>query len=284
MKRLTILIAALAAASLACTFSVNLPNIRRIETGPTETLEIREALPEGQAAGEVTLELPAGSLRLAGGAAEAFVEGTIDYNVAAWQPSLSNADGQIRISQDEDVDGLPDDDVVNLWDLRFGQAPMKLTVNAGAYDGQFDFTGLALRAVDIAAGAGNVDVKFDKPNPAEMERFVFRAGASQVTLAGLGHANFETLEFKGGAGDYTLDFSGELRRDAQVDISLGVGNLQIEVPEGLRVVIDASTGVGAVDTRGKWTVDGTTYRRAGEGPRLTISVSMGVGSLTLIGR
>ncbi len=103
MKRLTILIAALAAASLACTFSVNLPNIRRIETGPTETLEIREALPEGQAAGEVTLELPAGSLRLAGGAAVSLLRLRRNQGkAAALNAGIDNAKGDIIVFTDSD--------------------------------------------------------------------------------------------------------------------------------------------------------------------------------------
>ena len=40
----------------------------------------------------------------------------------------------------------------------------------------------------------------------------YETGASTVKLNGLANANFGTLIFSGGAGDYTLDFSGDLQR------------------------------------------------------------------------
>jgi hypothetical protein len=117
-----------------------------------------------------------------------------------------------------------------------------------------------------------------------MDTFRYTTGASSVKLNGLANANFENLVFKGGAGDYTLDFSGELQRDATVDITAGVCRLEIVVPEGTAVKIKLSGGLSDVRTEGTWSVNDKTYALSGEGPTLTINVDMGIGSLTLISK
>ena len=49
-----------------------------------------------------------------------------------------------------------------------------------------------------------------------MESLTYDTGASSVTITGLADANFKKMEFKGGAGSFTLDFSGQLRTDGSV--------------------------------------------------------------------
>jgi hypothetical protein len=107
-------------------------------------------------------------------------------------------------------------------------------------------------------------------------------GASSVKLTRLVNANFAVMNFKGGAGDYTLDFAGELQQDATVDITAGLGSLKIVVPEGTTAKITISGAINDVRTEGTWAVTGKTYELAGEGKTLTIHVDMGIGSLTLV--
>ena len=93
--------------------------------------------------------------------------------------------------------------------LKLGETPMELEINAGAYQGQYEFGGLALTGLTIKDGASDVDLSFSEPNRTEMSVFRYETGASNVELTGLANANFSTLIFNGGAGDYTLDFSGD---------------------------------------------------------------------------
>jgi hypothetical protein len=37
-----------------------------------------------------------------------------------------------------------------------------------------------------------------------------------------------------------------------------------------------------VNTEGKWSVEGDTYEKSGEGPTLTINIDLGAGTLTLV--
>jgi hypothetical protein len=115
-----------------------------------------------------------------------------------------------------------------------------------------------------------------------MDRLVYETGASSVTLTGLANANFADMEFNGGAGDYELDFSGDLQRDATVKVVAGLSSLRITVPAGTNVRIDVGGGLHDVDTQGSWSAGGDTYETSGSGPQLTIEVDMGAGSLTLV--
>jgi len=273
-------VAALAVASLACSINLNVP---RLKTGPTETVTISEAGPDGDAVAEVSLTMGAGSLSLTGGA-DGLVSGEIKYNIAEWKPTVTNQDGKVTIEQgpSDGINGIPGDDIVNDWELKLGNAPMELTINAGAYEGTVDLSGVPLRNLSINDGASKSEVKFDSLNPEEMDELRYETGASSVTLTGLANANFTDLIFKGGAGDYTLDFSGTLQRDASVDVTTGVSSLRIVIPEGMTAKVTVDSAISDVDTEGTWTTSGDTYETSGSGPTLTINVDMGVGSLKLV--
>jgi hypothetical protein len=117
-----------------------------------------------------------------------------------------------------------------------------------------------------------------------METLAYKSGASTVKLVGLANANFTTLTFDGGAGDYTLDFSGSggLQQDATVKITSGVSNVRIVVPAGMTASVDVEGAISNVSTEGTWTVNDKHYEVTGSGPTLTITVQMGVGNLTLV--
>lgn len=283
MKRLLIIIAALAIAALAC--DISLPNVPRLQTIPTETLAVSEPLPDSETA-EVELRLGAGELTLAGGG-DGLISGEIQYNVAEWKPTVTRDGNRVRIEQgraDSGNIGLTEGNVVNEWNLKLGNKPLRLEIDAGAYRGELDLSGVPLRRLDIADGASTSTVKFESVNPEEMTELRYTTGASTVTLEGLANANFARMHFEGGAGTYTLDFSGELQRDATVTIQAGICTLKIIVPEGTPARINRSGALTTVNTEGRWSVDGDTYEKSGDGPLLTINVELGAGTLTLVNK
>ena len=80
----------------------------------------------------------------------------------------------------------------------------------------------------------------------------YETGASDVKMTGLANANFNMMDFSSGAGDYTLDFSGELQRDASVKISSGLSNIIIVVPEGVNAVVTVDGGASNVSAGSGW--------------------------------
>jgi len=284
MRKLVLILLVLGLATLACGPNFNL-DVPRLRTGPTETITIDEPNPDSDQATEVELDLGAGNLILSGGA-DGLVTGTIETNVAEWEPKVERTADRLTIQQGNNNSnfGFPEDDIVNKWDLQLGDAPMELTIDAGAYDGQMELGGLNLERLTIRDGASSVNVNFSEPNQTEMDMFRYSTGASTVTLEGLANANFDDMVFDGGAGTYTLDFSGELQRDATVNIKAGVCTLTIIIPEGTAARINLDGGLTTVKTEGTWSASNDTYETSGAGPKLTINVDLGAATLTLINK
>jgi hypothetical protein len=278
MKRpLLVLVLILAVMSLACSINVDLPEPK---TGPTETVKIAEDAPSTTPA-DVTIGMGGGKLTIGPGS-DRLVEGTVDYNISDWKPEVNRSGNEVSIEQSVKDASFLGGKVVNNWDLRLGKTPMDLTIQAGAYEGELDLSGLALRSLRISDGASKANVTFNLPNPDEMTNFTYSTGASNVDLEGLLNANFREMNFKGGAGNFSLDFSGAMTHEVKVFIEGGLGNMTLVIPKGLNAQINVSGGLNNVSTQGTWTIEGQEYHTIGtEGPLLKIQVNMGVGNLRL---
>jgi len=276
-------IAALSVAMLACTFTFN-PQIQGVTIVLPETTEIEIPAPDSEQVTEVKLEFGAGELNIDPGDSDYLVSGTATYNVEEFEPEITATEGRVKISQQvDDINLIPvlGDDLENRWDLALGSFPMELDIAAGGYQGEFNLGGIPLRELRIAEGAAKTDVSFSELNPVEMNTLRYDTGASQATLTGLANANFREMDFRSGAGDYRLDFSGELQQDADVSIKSGLSSIVIIVPEGTPATVRFEGGLVNVDRSGSWRISGGLYTLTGDGPELTITVEMGAGNLEL---
>ncbi|HEX6271026.1 MAG TPA: toast rack family protein [Anaerolineales bacterium] len=267
----------LALASMACGFSIDLPE--RAKTGPEIEESIMVADPESDET-RLTISFGAGKLTLSPGA-ENLVDGTATYNVADLKPEVKKNGASVEIRQG-DFESLPSfNDMKNEWNLKLGDTPLDLVVQAGAYEGDFELGGLALKSLTVRDGASNVDLSFLEPNQAEMSVLRYETGASDVKLIGLANANFATLTFAGGAGNYTLDFSGELQRNAVVDIESGFGNLTLIVPEDVDAEVTVESAAVNINHGSGWSQNGQKYVQNGSGSTLTVIVKMAAGNLSI---
>lgn len=275
--------AALAAATLACS-GVTL-SVQEVQTGPTQTLSIHEPLPAAGQVASVRIEMGSGTLQLSPGASD-LAEGTIRFNVASWAPQVlrSGPDLTLRQPASTSTVSAQGPQVVNDWALKLGPVPMDLTIEAGAYRGNLDLGGLALRDLAISDGASQSEVNFRAPNPEIMQLFSYRTGASTATVLNLANAGFQTMTFDGGAGDYTFDLGGQLPHPATLRIRTGVSSVRLLVPAGLNARVTTQGGLSSVQTDAGWQTSGSTYTHSGSGPLLSISVEMGLGSLSLVSR
>ena len=287
-KTILIILSVLALATLACSITVNLPDTK-FRTGPTTTDDLSIPYPPSdQGQPELTIEFGAGELNVQPGTGAELVVGTAKYNVEELKPEVMTTGNEVKVSTgDMKFTGIPDfrgDKYVNEWDLELGSAPLDLVIKAGAYQGRIDLGGLSLTSLKVADGAADVKIRFSAPNPVEMDTLRYDTGASSVELEGLANANFERMTFKGGAGSYVLDFSGELKRDATVNVDAGLSNVKIIVPEGVSARVLVDRGLANVDVSGDWEKSGDDYELVAEGPRLTINVNIGAGNLELRNR
>lgn len=256
-----------------------------VEVGPTQEFVIDEPL-GGAGVTDIVIKMGAGSLTVGPGAS-GLISGVVRYNVAEWKPELTRSASRLSIKQGGPK-GLTgwSGDIVNQWDLRLGKAPMRLEVEAGAYEGEYELGGLTLQSLRIKDGAAKAEVAFSEPNPGRLEVFRYETGASNVSLKGLANANFALLEFKGGAGSYTLDFGGQLRGDGRVRVKAGVGKVRLVVPVGTAARVTVEGSLNDISAEGPWVKKDKIYSTGASGGRagssLDIVVEMSVGKLELV--
>lgn len=283
-NKIQVILLSLVIAALACRPNLTLPD-DAIAIVDLVTENINVAAPNPGGTSKVKLSFGAGDMIIRPGASGAMISGTAAYNVADLALEITTKGDTVTLSQDTyeyNITGLPNfGDVENVWDLYFSADPIDLEIRTGAFDGVFDFGGLAIRELNILDGASDVTLSFSSPNLTAMGSFTYTTGASDVDLIGLANANFSLMKFTAGVGNYLLDFSGTLQRDATVNISSGLSNIQIIVPVGIPVVVYVDDTLASVTASGSWVKGGEAYSQAGSGPTLTIYVEIGAGFLSL---
>ncbi len=268
---------------MACGVNINIPQVG-ITTGPTVTDQIDIPLPSTGSSSplDVSMAFGAGSLKLNPGATSV-ISGTATYNVADFKPTVTSTGSSIRLEQGNwKVTGIPNlTNIKNEWDLKLGSMPMNLSIQAGAYQAEYQFGGLALTNLTVKDGASDTKMDFNAPNTADMQLLQYETGASSVSLTGLGNANLSNLEFTSGAGQYSLDFSGDLKKDASVRITTGISDMTLVIPTGVPAQITLEGGLNNVTLGSGWEKNGSVYTQAGQGNQLTITVKIGAGNLTV---
>jgi len=277
-------IAALAFASLACGINLTLPE-DAIKVGSLVTDNILVQAPSPGETTDVLIEFGAGELYIQPDGSNALIQGTATYNIEDLKPQITTSGRDVHLDQgsfEYEFTGLPNfSDIENTWDLQFSSQPINLEVRAGAFKGDFEFGNMAIHELKIFGGASSLNLAFSRPNLVPMGQFKFTSGASNVELTGLANANFSLMNFQGGGGSYKLDFSGQLLRDATIEIDGGLSNFSLVVPQGIPAIVTVSSNLTNVSTSGTWTGSETTFMQAGEGPTLTFIIKLGAGQLTL---
>jgi hypothetical protein len=269
-------------STIACGFNINIP-IHTISPGLTVTDQIDIPIPANSTQSvDLTLAFGAGTIKVHPGAST-LISGTAMYNIPDFKPVVTQNGSSVRMEQGNwKLTGIPDlSNIKNEWDLSLGNQPLNLHIEAGAYHGEYQFGGLALTNLTVKDGASDVKVDFASPNLKEMSLLSYETGASNISLKGLGNANFASLIFHSGAGNFTLDFSGALKRTGSVEIETGISNMTLVVPAGVPVQLSVEGGLSNVSYGSGWTKNGNVYTQTGSGPQLTIVAHIGAGNMTL---
>lgn len=131
------------------------------------------------------------------------------------------------------------------------EARIDLDAQTGVAESEIDLTGLRITDIHLEAGVGETRVVSAAPNPEVCRRIRVESGVGTLKMSGLGNLNFERMDFHGGVGAAEIEFSGDWQRDAEVDLDVGIGGVDIGLPRGLGVEIQMSKSwLSGIDIRG----------------------------------
>ena len=214
---------------------------RTVNTGQAQRVTHQIRL-EGAEQVEVTVQFAGGTLDVDGGSDDLF-DGEFVYNLDDLEPTVEydvkGKKGELLVRHKEDTIRWDlSTEVRNEWQIRFSNdIPLDLSLQVGASTGSLDLGGMRLTRLRLDAGAADMTVRFGEANPERLESLSVRSGAARLSLLELGNANLEDLEFDGGLGSYTLDFTGEWQHSAQVHIQAGASQVTLNVPQDIGVRI-----------------------------------------------
>lgn len=130
------------------------------------------------------------------------------------------------------------------------EAPLDLDLDFGAGEAELELGGMQIRRLDVSTGASETTVRFGAPNPMAADRISIDAGAAELNVIGLGNARARRIDFEGGVGSTTLDFTGAWSGNTDASVQMGIGELTLRFPEGLGVKLERSSFLTSFDTEG----------------------------------
>lgn len=188
---------------------------------------------------DVKLNLGAGELVLRGGA-EKLLQGTFEYNVAAWKPivdsSATGSGADITIRQPRGVGGFGN--TRNRWDLELNdKVLLDFSLDCGAGQTRLEMGGMNLQHVAVHMGAGQVDLDL-RGQPSHDYDVNLQGGVGQATVriphnvgiraeahGGIGQINVTGLEKRGDY--YENNLYGNSNVNLRLKVEGGIGEIRI---------------------------------------------------------
>ena len=138
-------------------------------------------------------------------------------------------------------------------------ARLELDAQTGVAESEIDLSSLKIVRLHLESGVGETKVFSANLNTEICRHISVENGVGTLKMSGLGNLNFERMEFQGGIGAAELEFGGDWQRDAQVDIDVGIGAVEIVLPRSIGAEVRMSKSwLSAIDIRG-FRKNGSTY-------------------------
>lgn len=111
---------------------------------------------------------------------------------------------------------------------------------------------------------------------------ILGTGESSLTLGGM---SLTGLSVQSGAGNATIDLSGNWRNSLNASVDAGVGNLVLVFPKDTGVIVNVSQGIGSVEIGSGLTSAGDAYVNDAygkTGSTIRVNVRSGIGKIKLM--
>lgn len=128
--------------------------------------------------------------------------------------------------------------------------PTDLGLELGATRSELELGGIALSTLQIKSGAADTRISVSERNPEEMDRVRVEVGAASLRGTGLGRLRASRWIVDAGVGDVRLEFQGLERAETHVTARVGLGALDVRVPDDAGIRVTRSTLLSGFNTPG----------------------------------
>lgn len=204
----------------------------------------REEVLENAESLEAQINLGLGSLKMVKGDADTLYDLRIDYNGKSDKPEVDFSRSGNRASLRVSMEGKQgsgwwkEDNKINLSISPEVDFNARLTTGVG--ENLIDLSGLKVAGLEVVNGVGNTEIYMDEINGTDCKALNVTNGIGHLEMTGLGNYGFSDFRFNGGIGDSTLDFSGDWKSVGDISIKVGLGSLEVVVPDYLGVKVRSS--------------------------------------------
>ena len=183
------------------------------------------------------VDLKVGQIEVEPGSTSNCYELDLHYNELAFEPRVDfdRDGGTVDLSvglegEGKSFRGLGD----NTLYLRLNpETPLELKTSTGVGECNINLTGMKVRSVVLESGISETKLTMLESNPISCEKVRISSGVGELKLVGLGNLSFGELKFQGGIGAATLDFSGDWETAGDVEIDVGVGGVELQLPRDI---------------------------------------------------
>jgi len=197
----------------------------------------------------------------------------------------------VTLESDRRRQGWDMDESENEWTLQLSKKyQTSIEMEIGACEGRMELGGIPLTGLIMDIGAADLEIEFSEPNPARLEELSVDCGASSLEIGGLANANVGSMEFDVGAGSCQIDLRGDLKGETQIDISVGVGSMDVILSPDVEMMIEGGDNwLSSIDfqdfdmdktRRGTWETGGFDEAK----DRVIITADVAMGSVTILSR
>lgn len=201
----------------------------------SETVDLQDAKTV-----RASIDMDAGELNISGGASH-FLESDFTFTGTWEQPRVeyhvTNGEGELRINQQGRGPHIGHSD--NTWRLNFSDAaPIDLTINMGAGQGNLRLRGVDVTHLELHLGAGEVNLDLTGPRKEDLTadiqggvghakvRLPKDIGVVATASGGIGSIDVRGLQKSG--GEYTNAAYGKSPHTIRLNIQGGIGEIELD--------------------------------------------------------
>jgi len=240
---------------------------------------------------DVTVEVSfaVGRLQMKPGPDDVLYRARLRYDADAFEPVMRYDAGSRRVRvgvEGRHGQSIDHDNPEQRLDVELSPTvPASVELHYGAGVADLELGGLSLTRIDVKAGAAESVIRFSAPNRVTCETLTFQVGAINLQTEHLGNAGCRSIEFKGAAGDITLDFTGAWPENSTInaDLAIGLASLTLRLPESAGVSMNVDRFLASFDQSGL-RKRGTRYYSANydaTSVKLDFRVSTALGNIEL---